>query len=974
MDESKVDMFSLHEKIDKVREDIRELYVPILSPLDFKFPTTNVMGFINFLLENLKEMMKCNHNRISFTKHEVMIVYEEVSSLKPHLEIIMELQKERRDLKELCKQIINMMLLTDHVISSCLTLDNPIWYDMLRLSDVLQAVRLLQNEVKKYNIQLPNTEMSRNGTDSSFIPTSQANLSNHQDVVVGREDESEMKIEKLTRGTKQLQIVSIVGMPGLGKSALVQKLYNDPSIRSYFHKRAWFCVSQKCNHWQLYFEILTQISSEDLQSDSNNSGYDLAEKIRKNLKGRRYLIVLDDIWDIGAWKSIKFTFPNDNNGSRIIFTSRITNLWSQPNPMNCIIHPLQPLSDEQSWELLKMKLSHQQISLLDDELSKIGEMIAKNTEGLPLAVVLIAGTLEGQDREFWKQIEFRSSIQVVSERCMDALELSYKHLPDNLKPCFLYFDAFQRAKVVKAQYLMSLWIAEGLIPRNDEKSSYELAEAYLYDLINRNLVTLAKRSSIGGVKECCVHDLLHELCSEKVREENFLQCVNGREISHSSLNTIKYANYRLCIHEWTNFVDAKPSGSFVRSLGYFGWWIEWNHSLTFLNRFRLLNVLNLESIIIHGPFPPEVTLIVHLRHLEIGCEATELPESIVNLWNLRTLRLPESKIVLPEFFWQMKSLSHLHVGKLYLNGLEDHEYGQLEHLEILSKPILDLEDEITELLRRLPGIRKLKFELLDIVSSEFPELSLLTHLESVSVFGSDEVRYGKKRYRFPAFDFPSSLKKLTLEEMGMEWSFISIIGQLPNLEVLKLRHKAFSGSRWDVEDGEFLTLKYLELSFLGLEEWTVEDEPFPKLEQLKVTHCFALRGIPTSLGDIPTLKKIDMSWCPLAFPSATEILEEQREMGNDELEVYNDFPSEIRSFVDGCKAVCDACGACADGCGAFCNGCGAFCGALKPLCDALRPLFCICDACGPFGFLLCCVCCLVCRPCVTILGKCFCLE
>ncbi|CAI9111938.1 OLC1v1012288C1 [Oldenlandia corymbosa var. corymbosa] len=120
------------------------------------------------------------------------------------------------------------------------------------------------------------------------------------------------------------------------------------------------------------------------------------------------------------------------------------------------------------------------------------------------------------------------------------------------------------------------------------------------------------------------------------------------------------------------------------------------------NAKRLLNVLDLERINIDGPFPQEITLIIHLRYLAILCEATELPESILNLWNLETLIVKHLKdIVLPETFWRMKSLRHVDIGSLYLNGLEDREYSQLENLEMLST------------LRRFPRIRKLKFDLLE---------------------------------------------------------------------------------------------------------------------------------------------------------------------------------------------------------------------------------------------------------------------
>ncbi|CAI9111952.1 OLC1v1012303C1 [Oldenlandia corymbosa var. corymbosa] len=89
-----------------------------------------------------------------------------------------------------------------------------------------------------------------------------------------------------------------------------------------------------------------------------------------------------------------------------------------------------------------------------------------------------------------------------------------------------------------------------------------------------------------------------------------------------------------------------------------------------------------------------------------------------------------------------------------------------------------------ELLRRLPGLRKLKINLQN--TCEFPKLSIRSHLEAVTISPNFNKLYKIVKYEFRAFDFPSSLRKLTLDGLQVKWSLISVIGQLPNLEVLKL--------------------------------------------------------------------------------------------------------------------------------------------------------------------------------------------
>ncbi|CAI9111954.1 OLC1v1012306C3 [Oldenlandia corymbosa var. corymbosa] len=893
----------LLEKIETMKAEIRKLYFPLLSSSpSIKFPTTNCMGFIDFLLENLEEMMKRSLNMNAFVKHRVLVIHTEILSLKPFLQTISKVEKERGDLGALWKQITNTMFLTEQAINSCLLISHPIWYDLMCLSDVKDSIKLIEREVKTYKDQLHGIRISSDVTTSTRKPARQSNHASLKDVVMmGREDEFGTIIQKLCRGTEQLDIVSIVGMAGLGKTTMAQKVYNDSRVKFNFPIRAWCCVSQTYKPRECYFDILSDVIGDDGRKKySGLSDNDLVEKIWKELKQRKYLIVLDDIWSIDAWEGIKCSFPDDGKGSRIMFTTRIHDLVSQAMP-NSSPHQLQSLSDEESWELLQSKLPLELSSPLDDEHLEIGKKIAKNCKGLPLAVVLVAGILAGKDISLWKHIESSTSSELVSEMCMDVLELSYEDLTDSLKSCFLYFAAFPEDTVIRSEKLKNMWIAEGLIPRTDQKSSFEIANEYLSHLISRNLIILEEASSTGDIKACRVHDLLHNLCLVKSREDNFMHRVDHEDGDDSQPSKLlipkKYEHYRLCVHaKWEEFVKTEPVGPFVHSLVVYynndSWQFEYPYPSALLNSFTFLKVLDLELIEIEGCFPEEVTLMVHLRYLAISCDDRDLPSSIVNLWNLETLILPSQLVFIPEFFWKMKSLRYVHIDELRLDGIENHKYGKLEKLEVLSRVIIFNEYEIEELLRRLPALRKLTHTSRSSMKNGRLD-SIPTPLESLSVVC------------FPAFDFPSSLRKLTLDSLGLHRKLVSAIGQLPNLEdepfpnlkrlivndiwgilqrdgddgdddnddegeekkmvtgmmnryvrrlpnleVLKLNMKSFKGNRWHVEVGEFLNLTHLELNFLDLKRWTVQDETFPSLERLIVSHRYKLRGIPYSLGYI----------------------------------------------------------------------------------------------------------------------------
>ncbi|PHT97028.1 hypothetical protein BC332_34047 [Capsicum chinense] len=207
------------------------------------------------------------------------------------------------------------------------------------------------------------------------------------EVVVGFDEEADLLIDRLTRGPKYLDIVSIVGMPGLGKTTLAKKVYHDVNIRNYFDVQAMCCVSQAYDWRKLLLDILNQVKSSNQQNEKNP-----ADALRKFLIRKRYLLYIDDIWSVDTWDDLRGCFPDDDNGSRILLTSRLSDVASEINPDREPLH-LRFLFENESWELMKIKLFKEQTCPPD--LSKVGENIARKCRGLRLLVILVAGVLSG---------------------------------------------------------------------------------------------------------------------------------------------------------------------------------------------------------------------------------------------------------------------------------------------------------------------------------------------------------------------------------------------------------------------------------------------------------------------------------------------------------------------------------------------------------------------------------------------------
>ncbi|KAJ9554000.1 hypothetical protein OSB04_018045 [Centaurea solstitialis] len=340
------------------------------------------------------------------------------------------------------------------------------------------------------------------------------------EIVVGHDRDAKIIRDKLTEDTKQLCVVSIVGMGGLGKTTLANELFNDRFLKYHFHIRAWATVSQSYVRRDLLIQILVSIGVQEGLDQASDS--QLREKLHKKLMGRRYLIVIDDVWSIEAWDDLQVFFPHDNTASRILLTSR-QNEVALHVKQHGFVYYLPCLTEEKRWELLKLKVFHGDDC--PDSLIKPGMQIAKKCHGLPLSVVVMAGVLaeESMNQDLWEIIACTVSSYIVGDQkgCLETLALSYHHLPDHLKECFLYLGGFHEDFRFIVERLIWLWVAEGFIEEAENRSLEDIAKAYLMDLINRNLVIVAERNVVGDVEACQLHDLVRELCLQKAKEERF---------------------------------------------------------------------------------------------------------------------------------------------------------------------------------------------------------------------------------------------------------------------------------------------------------------------------------------------------------------------------------------------------------------------------------------------------------------------
>ncbi|XP_071928051.1 putative late blight resistance protein homolog R1A-4 [Coffea arabica] len=846
----------LVKKMNLVNAEIKEGYITVRRSLGSHFPKTEGFGFIDFLLGNLRELLNSEVDYVVSVIHQIHVVHEEIEFLRSFLRDIEEQYKEHQDLKTLDSSIMEVILEAEYLIDVFILGDCLQWYHPIWLSDLIEDLKL---------VKLQATEICENahGININNVPTFSRNVISPpkipkiDEVVIDLADGKKLVIDRLIAGSPQLDVVSIVGMAGLGKTTLALKVYTDPSVIYHFHIRAWCSVSQAYQKRELLLEILGDIV-ELTDHILEMSDGDLEMKLYQCLKRNRFLIVMDDIWSTSAWYDFQGSFPNDNNGSRILITSRLPDV-ARKMKVDSAPHPLRLLSNDESWKLFQRRV-------FDTK---------KSCKGLPLAVVAISGLLERTDKapDWWKQVSESICSHIAEDietRCMDTLELSYRYLPDHLKHCFLYTGVFLEDEDIPVRKLTWLWAVEGFIWNTDQENNEDVAEGYLRDLIGRSLIMTSKKKSLGGVKTCRVHDMLRTLCMLKFDKENILQCQNGyEELFASTLedldygvdpnysyptNSITYEKRRLSICSKRNhFVMSRPSGPHVHTLLFSATsdlYPRCPYDISFIfDNFKLLRVLDLECINMGNSFPTGVQLLIHLRYLALCGNIDCIPASISHLRDLETLLVKglRGEVLLPYTIWSLEKLRHVHVNMHATFTLQDGEITlspQVLNLVSLSCPYLLCGKGTENIMRRLLKLRKLRCVFSEVSSTKL----------------SDRAR--------------------VIE---------CTIGRLPNLEVLKLLSRAFEGKVWEMKKGEFHKLKFLKLDNLNIAQWNASSDHLPQLQHLILRSCRQLEESPSAFCESSTLEMIEVQLCTSSVEeSVLKLKEELLEMGNEDFKVLID--------------------------------------------------------------------------------------
>ncbi|XP_057781735.1 putative disease resistance protein RGA4 isoform X2 [Salvia miltiorrhiza] len=714
-------------------------------------------------------------------------------------------------------------------------------------------------------------------------------------IFIGRDDVVseivEMLTNSITTDERRVSILPIVGMGGLGKSALTRKVFNHEMVKSRFESHIWVHVSPNFEPITLLKKILNNLTSHQVENASRQV---VLTKLEEALKDKTYLLVLDDAWneDLFKWDDFMNSFLGVGcvKGNAIVVTTRSMKAASIVNPLH--VRKLKGLSAEDCWSIIKVKTFGE--GNVPSEFETIGKKIATKCQGLPLAANVVGGTLTNQSEEKWRSIEEKwLSPYEGGDYMTKILRLSFDNLSQpSLKKCFAYCAMFPKGSRIIKQELIELWMAESFLQADGRDDMESVGEKFINVLLHNSLLQVSKRDGYGDVKSCGMHDLVHDLASS---------------VSSSSNNTGGSSRVRYMTlgddtsGDITNPIPKEMAKS-LRTL-FLGC------DISGIN-FSDLESLHVLCLNYYGvkELSSSIGKLIHLRHFDISWTSIEyLPDRIGEFFHLQTLRVPygykgklpstikylinlrhlyiNEKVELPAGIGRLTSLqtlTHFPVGDE--NGCKIEELGSLNNLkgelQIHNlERVRDKEEAGKANLFKKSKILNLCLEWDCKREGESNDENVLEGLQPHSDLKKLEIR-GFNGSRFPLWTQKmavgdvvlNKLMSLSLYDCG-ECEEIPMLGHLPNLKSLQLGRlinlKCINSSFYGMVNKDtrivFPALERLTLWFMPkLTEWAEvevsggsEVKLFPRLQHLEIWWCEQLMSVPSHVSSCLQHLKID---------------------------------------------------------------------------------------------------------------------
>ncbi|RCV09767.1 hypothetical protein SETIT_2G055800v2 [Setaria italica] len=792
-----------------------------------------------------------------------------------------------------------------------------------RLCMILQEIDVLIVEMNTFRFefkQQPQMPMQWRQTDAC-IPTESVDIASES-----RAQETKDLVHQLLKSSKDrllagasskdLMVLPIVGMGGLGKTTLAQLVYNDTEIKKHFELRLWVCVSDDFDVDSLANRIVKENGCEASGSSS------ALDNLQKVVSGKRYLLVLDDVWnrdEPSKWERLKSYLQHGGSGSSVLTTTRDEAVAKLMMGTTEGAYKLGSLDEESLGKIIKARAlfgSKQPGELVN----MVGE-VAKRCAGSPLAATALGSLLGTKtSKQEWEDVINGSTICDEENGILPVLKLSYNCLPSYIRQCFAFCAMFPKDYEIDVQMLIHLWMANGFIPEQSKVCPETFGERIFIELKSRSFFQDLKNvpfdekyfSYAKGKKDmycsritCKIHDLMHDVAQSAMGEECAAIATHPSE-REDVLRSVRHL-YLLIYRRETLLNAEKGSPAFQTLIcdGYEG-------DLKILSKYNSIRALK-NNIYCGSILRPKY--LHHLRYLDLsGSFFVALPEDISILYHLQTLNLSYCHRLerLPKQLKYLTALRHLNthrceqlksmpaeLGRLtslqtltdFVAGADDSgcsNLGELQNLDLGGTLELSKLENVTGADAQAAGLgnKKKLTELVLYWTDSNQEAQNNNHKEVVEGLKPHDGLKALRINQCGSRTFPTWMNTLKgmvelklfvckkLEELPALWELPAL--QILHLEGLESLHCLCSGGTTPVTFPKLKVLTLLKMA--KFEAWweTHEvqgEEPiFPKVEELEIKECNSLTALPKATSVITELSGRVDTKCRSAFPALRKMI------------------------------------------------------------------------------------------------------
>ncbi|XP_044498911.1 putative disease resistance protein RGA4 isoform X3 [Mangifera indica] len=704
--------------------------------------------------------------------------------------------------------------------------------------------------------------------------------------VYGR-NEDEVELLKMVKSGANFQPIAVVGVGGIGKTTIAREVYNHKELEDIkFEKKAWVCVSTTFDVLTISKKLLQQFSSP--VPDNLN---DVQVKLKEAVSGKKFLIVLDDIWKVEyiEWEKLKSPLAAGALGSTMIVTTRHEHVAKEIRSSHT--HRLSLLSDGDCKSLFQEHAFGTGAAANADQISiSIYERVLKRCKGLPLAAKTLGCLLRSKPSDTWEKI-LDSKIWSTfneSDHILPALKLSYHYLPSNLKRCFGYCAIFPQDYEFEEKELALLWIAEGIVqPSNEQLDEAEMP----YGMKKLKNLQVLSNFIVGEDTHSYLEDLRSlsflqgELHISELQNVTDLNHIQGQILSNKSKLKVLILEWRDQVNSQTrdvemNLLDKLKPPVNLRELTIRGYGGEsfpsWLRDLSWLSNLRVFTIEKCLQLI--GEIPNYFSslerfvikdcpkLVVSLSNYPIGCKleinnckGMVCNDGSIDFENLDSEYLANISTVEDKLKKGSQRVYHLMIVH---NEEIMKSWQSLENTNFLSN-INSLTISMCQNLRSIGrGMLPLSLEEFDI-----------NFCESLTFIDSDALPLSLKRLRIRQCGELKFLKDLSvcslLEYLEIFFceslKYISLDGPLPETLNELVVQGCEALETLSSRRNEYLPKALTSICILDCEELKSIAESFDNstcLQYICVVDCKNLESLPSGLHHLPCLYRIGISGCP----------------------------------------------------------------------------------------------------------------